>query len=92
MREGDTLVLQDKRARRGIECEIISCSKYPSFREMLEANGVLNMLPQLKDFSKKHTEKELMTEGVRIYENFPGSRDVKRLGCVAIGVKFIKDC
>lgn len=92
MRVGDRLILQDKQAHRGIECEITSCTRYDSFREMLVANGVLNMLPQLSDFSKKHNEEELLAEGVKVYEKFPGSHDVKTLGCVAIGVNFIRDC
>ncbi len=92
MRVGDHLVLKDKSAQKGIECEIISCDKYYSFKEMLQAKGVLNMLPQLAEYAKRATSEKLLEEGVRVYEGFPGSHDVKKLGCVAIGVKFLKDC
>lgn len=92
MRLGDLLILRDNRAGRGIECEITSCTRYNSFKEMLVANGVLNMLPQLAEFARRATPEALLDEGVRVYQGFPGSQDVAKLGVVAIGVKFIKDC
>lgn len=91
MRTGDVLVLQDYRAGRGIQCEITSCTRYNSFKDMLVANGVLNMLPQLAEFAIRATPEALLDEGIRVYQSFPGSQDVAKLGVVAIGVKFIKD-
>ena len=92
MRAGDVLILRDNRAGRGIQCEITSCTRYNSFKDMLVSNGVLNMLPQLAEFARRATPEALLDEGVRVYQGFPGSQDVARLGVVAIGVKFIKDC
>lgn len=92
MRKGDQLTLRDNRAGKGILCEITSCTRYSSFRDMLVANGVLKMLPQLTEFAKTASPEALLREGVRVYEGFPGSESVKTLGAVAIGVKFIKNC
>jgi hypothetical protein len=58
---------------------------------MLKGIGVLNMLPQLAEFAKTASQEELLAEGVRMYEQFPGSQDAVTLGCVAIGVKFMRD-
>lgn len=92
MRVGDELTLKDKRAQKGIVCEIISWKKYDSFKSMLLENGVVNMLPQLKNFAKNATPETLLSEGIKIYEKFPGAQGVKNFGCVAIGVKYLKDC
>lgn len=89
MHTGDRLKLFDKKARWGIICEIVSTNVYNSFEEMLVANGVLKMLPQLEEESKHLSEQELLRAGVRIYESFPGSQRVNTYGAVAIGVKFL---
>lgn len=90
MRVGDRLDLKDNRAGWGIQCEITSKDVYSSFADMLREKGVLNLLPQLSEKSKYLNEEDLISEGIKIYNSFPGSQNVNRFGAVAIGVKFIR--
>lgn len=90
MRVGDHLKLFDRRAGWGIICEITSKDQYRGFEEMLRDKGVLPMLPQLEDASRRLSEEGLLREGVRIYQAFPGSQRVHSAGSIAIGVKFIE--
>lgn len=55
--------------------------EYKTFREMLITEGVSNMLPFLKS--------EDLEQAIKVYEGFPGAERVKKLGCVAIGLKII---
>ncbi len=87
---GDYLSLFDRRAGWGIICEITSKDEYKGFEEMLKDKGVLSMLPQLEDASKRLMQEELIKKGVKIYESFPGSKRVYTAGAIAIGVKFIE--
>ncbi|NGX28316.1 MAG: hypothetical protein K940chlam1_00491 [Candidatus Anoxychlamydiales bacterium] len=88
MKVGEHLKLFDKEALFGIICEITSLDVFESFDQMLQKIGVLKLLAQLKE--KNHSLNELLKEGVKIYQNFPGSKRVSAFGCVAIGVKFLK--
>ena len=88
MKVGDNLKLVDKEAFFGIICEITSLDVFDSFDEMLNKIGVLKLLPQLKE--KKYSSDKLLTEGIKIYMDFPGSKRVDTFGSVAIGVKFLK--
>jgi ASC-1-like (ASCH) protein len=90
MRVGDHLKLFDRRAGWGIICEITSKDQYRGFEEMLRDKGVLPMLPQLEDASRRLSDEGLLREGVKIYQAFPGSQRVHRAGSIAIGVNFIK--
>jgi len=87
---GDELRLFDGRARWGIRCKVTSLDTFRSFREMLEAKGVVAMLPQMKDKAAYLSQEKLLEEGVRVYQSFPGSQRVYREGCVAIGVQFLE--
>lgn len=91
MQVGDQLRLFDNRARWGILCEIVSKDIFPDFEPMLKAKGILTLLPQLEEDSKKVSSDELMRRAVAIYRGFPGSQRVHKLGAAAIGVKWIKD-
>ncbi|MCB1073398.1 MAG: hypothetical protein KDK96_09920 [Chlamydiia bacterium] len=90
MRVGDHLKLFDRRAGWGIICEVTSKDQYRGFEEMLRDKGVLPMLPQLEDASRRLSEEGLLREGVKIYQAFPGSQRVHSAGSIAIGVKFIE--
>ena len=59
--------------------EIVYLNFYKSFEEMLLKEGLKNMLPFVNSFE----------EGIKIYNSFPGASRVKKLGCCAIGVKYI---
>ncbi len=90
MQVGDRLKLFNAKARWGIICEIVSKDWYNTFKEMLEDKGVLPLLPQLEEQSKCLSKDQLLQEGLKIYQSFPGSFRVNQHGAVAIGVKFIK--
>ncbi|NGX52334.1 MAG: hypothetical protein KR126chlam5_00631 [Candidatus Anoxychlamydiales bacterium] len=90
MHVGDQLKLFDRRAGWGIICEISSNDRYKTFKEMLEAKGVLPLLPQLEEKSIRLSKEQLLQEALRVYQSFPGSFRVNQYGAAAIGVKFIK--
>ncbi|MCP3659859.1 MAG: hypothetical protein GY830_05895 [Bacteroidetes bacterium] len=84
---GDTILFYDK--LEGIICEIIFLHKYKTFKEMLEIEDPEKMLPQLSNLKIDFNEK--IKKGIQIYNNFPNSYKVKKFGCVAIGLRFIKN-
>lgn len=91
MRVGDLLEMFDNRAGWGIVCEISSIDVFRNgFKAMLESKGVLAMLPQLESKASRLSQEELIAEGLKIYNAFPGSQRVNDYGAVAIGVKFLK--
>lgn len=90
MQVGDLLTLYENDAGWGIVCSITSLSPFKSFKDMVETQGVLNMLPQLEPLEQSATHEALVAEAIRVYEAFPGSERVDSLGCVAIGVKFLQ--
>lgn len=92
MQVGDHLRMFDRSAGWGIVCEIVSKSSFKTFRQMLEAKGVLAMLPQLSRQKDYLSPEALVNAGEAIYRSFPGSQRVAQHGAVAIGVKFIKKC
>lgn len=85
LRVGDFVRFHNR--REGIVCEITFLHRYNGFKEMLVAEGPLNMLPQLKKMRVK--EKDYLDSGVKIYQGFPGSQRVQRMGALAIGVKYL---
>jgi ASC-1-like (ASCH) protein len=85
---GDELRLHNR--NEGIICQIVFLHRYNSFREMVDKEGVYNLLPQLKN--RRDLEGEaLMSAAIRTYEGFPGSDRVRTQGCVAIGVKYLRE-
>lgn len=90
MRVGDHLKMFDGQARWGIICEITSLDVYDTFEGMLNAKGILKLLPQLEPLSRELRPEELLRKGVDIYRGFPGSNRVTKDGVVAIGVKFLE--
>lgn len=75
---GERLLLQ----ARGefVICEISYLNFYSSFEEMLSSEGFKNMVPFVDSFE----------EALKVYNSFPGSNRVKKNGCCAIGIKYIK--
>ena len=79
---GDGIKFVDTKTHRFIQGTAAFKRDYPSFEEMLKNEGVRNMLPFLKDGD--------LTEGIRVYRNFPGADRVKQFGCTAIGIRISK--
>jgi ASC-1-like (ASCH) protein len=64
-----------------LECQINRISKYPNFKEMLEQEGLKNMLPGVENLS----------EGVAIYQSFPGYNENEfQLGAISLEIEVIK--
>jgi ASC-1-like (ASCH) protein len=64
-----------------LECHINRISKYPNFKEMLEKEGLKNMLPGVENLS----------EGVLIYQSFPGYKENEfKLGAISLEIELKK--
>lgn len=79
--KGDLLRFQDAAdVSRTLLCEVISKAVYPSFREMLQAEGVSLCLPNVKT----------LEEGIRVYHSFPNyERDSKIFQVVAFRILYL---
>ncbi len=62
-----------------ILCRVIYKHQYSSFKEMLNKEGLQNMLPN----------KKTIEEGEMVYARFPGANRVVKFGAIAIGVQRI---
>lgn len=82
MQVGDTISFCDKETGHYIYGKIKFKHEYKSFEEMLNSEGVSNMLPFLEDHE--------LAEGVAVYNAFPGASRVRKFGCVAIGISVTK--
>lgn len=82
MQIGDTVSFCDRKTGYYICGKIKFKHEYVSFEGMLKTEGVSNMLPFLKDHE--------LSEGVAVYNAFPGASRVHELGCVAIGITVLK--
>ena len=82
MQIGHLLTLGDRESGLYISGRITEKNRYLSFREMLEMEGVSNMLPFLKHYQ--------IEDAIRIYNNFPNSGGVENLGCVAIKINILR--
>ena len=87
LKEGQILLFHNR--NEGIFCQVTFLHRYASFKEMVENEGVTNLLPQLKKLNL--SAEDLVGRAVRIYEGFPGSDNVRRFGSIAIGVKYLCD-
>ncbi len=87
IREGDIILFHNR--QDGIFCKVTFLHTYRTFKDMIQAEGVTNLLPQLKRLNK--SDAELMPQAIRTYEGFPGSQNISRYGSVAIGVKYLCD-
>ena len=87
LKVGDTICFHSP--TEGIICEITFLHRYRSFREMLEREGAQRMLPQLA--GRNLSPEACMVEGVKIYERFPKAGRVAKMGCLAIGVKYLRE-
>ncbi|MDV3103805.1 ASCH domain-containing protein [Thermococcus waiotapuensis] len=72
IKPGDTIIFEDK-----LMCVVKDVRVYSSFREMLESEGIENVLPGVKD----------VEEGVKIYRKFYSEEKEKKYGVVAIEVE-----
>lgn len=70
--------IQFQTGSKRLLCRVISRIDYPSFRKMLEAEGVENCLPGIFTLS----------EGEKIYHTFPNyEKEAKKNGVVAFKIK-----
>ncbi len=72
IRPGDTILFENR-----LMCVVKDVRTYSSFREMLEREGLENVLPGM----------ESIEEGVKVYRRFYPEEDEKRYGVVAIEVE-----
>lgn len=82
---GDLIYFHNR--RDGILCKITFLNRYQSFSEMLNSEGILNMLPQLKD----QPVSDLFEKSLLIYKKFPNAEKAEEHGVIAIGVEFLKN-
>lgn len=80
MKVGDSIVLHSR--EQYIHGIISFKHEYKTFEEMLQNEGITNMLPFLTNHD--------MAAAVDVYNNFPGAERVKKFGCVAIGIDVMK--
>jgi len=67
--------------RNFLICEVIEINSYSSFREMLESEGVENMLPSTKS----------LEQGVKVYEQIPGfKKRCEKYGCLGLKIKVLE--
>ncbi len=78
IKPGDVVCFHNR--TKEIWCEIIRTRSYPTFKDMLEKEGLKKMLPQANSIE----------DGVQIYRGFPTFAEKERkFGAFAIEVKFI---
>ncbi len=78
IRSGSILRLHNR--KKEIWCDVTRTHAYSTFKDMLEKEGLKNMLPQAKSIE----------EGVKIYRKFPTFAEKEnKFGAYAIEVKFI---
>lgn len=78
IRSGDVVCLHNR--TKEIWCEIIRTQLYPTFKDMLEQEGLKKMLPQAGSIEA----------GVQIYRKFPTFAEKElKFGAYAMEVKFI---
>lgn len=82
MQVGDTISFCDNETGQYIYGRINFKHEYNSFEKMLSTEGVSNMLPFLEDHE--------LSEGIAVYNAFPGASRVREFGCVAIGINVTK--
>jgi len=75
---GDILTLKGK--GEYVKCSITYLHFYRNFEEMLNSEGVQNLVPFVDNFN----------DALKIYNSFPGSERVRTFGCCAIGVKCLE--
>lgn len=83
LKVGDKIRFQDNsHSKSFVDVKIISLNAYPTFREMLQKEGLHRCLPDLNS----------LEEGVDIYHSFPSYREKEKLlGVLAIGIQKLGD-
>jgi ASC-1-like (ASCH) protein len=75
---GDIIVFTNSVTNEKLSCEVLSVSKYPDVRSMLEAEGIKNVLSSGLDIAG----------GIESYHNLEGYKErIEKFGIYAIGVK-----
>lgn len=85
-KKGDLIYFYDDEGGEAT-CTIISVGRYKTFHKMLVSDGVVSMLPQIDP--NENTSDEMITEGVDIYQSFPGYKvGVKVYGAISFGILY----
>lgn len=80
LKPGMFLTFTSAASREQISCSVEAVNTYLNFKEMLETEGVQNLLPGIT----------LLETAISIYESFPGYKEkVKEMGALAIHFKII---
>jgi ASC-1-like (ASCH) protein len=74
---GDQIIVQTEDESGSFDVKIIGLNRYQSFRDMLEAEGIKNVLPNL----------DTVEEGILEYYKFYTKEQEKEFGVLAIKVK-----
>ncbi|NJF25125.1 ASCH domain-containing protein [Thermococcus sp. Bubb.Bath] len=72
IKPGDTIIFENR-----LMCVVKDIRVYSSFREMLESEGIENVLPGVGDIE----------EGIRVYRKFYSEEKEKKYGVAAIEVE-----
>lgn len=82
LRVGERIRFQrEHEAKNFVNVKVISLRTYPTFREMLDKEGLHRCLPDVKS----------LEEGVRLYHSFPSYSEKEKLyGALAIGIQLDK--
>lgn len=85
IKKGDSIEWLNKKTRDKITLKIKDMIIYESFKEMLEKEGILRVLPS-REIIKilDGNEEKAINEGIKIYMNYFSERDEKLFGVVAI--------
>jgi len=74
----DLISFASTRTNETIICIVIDIKTYSNFEDMIQQEGINKILPGIPSIS----------EGVSIYESFPGYSDnVKKIGAIAIRIQ-----
>jgi ASC-1-like (ASCH) protein len=72
IKPGDTIIFENK-----LMCVVKDIRVYSSFREMLESEGIENVLPGIRN----------VEEGVKVYRKFYSEEKEKKYGVAAIEIE-----
>jgi len=72
---------EGKNPKNFVICEITELNRYNTFREMLESEGVENMLPNIRS----------LEQGVRVYEEIPSYKErCQKNGCLGLKIRVLE--
>jgi ASC-1-like (ASCH) protein len=73
LKKGDLIKIND------LELEIVSVKKYPTFKDMLQAVGFKNAVPDVNS----------LEDAINVYYRFYNKEDEEKFGVAAISIKLV---